>query len=147
GVVCDPDERCPGTSAACPDDVVQPAGTTCRATAGVCDVAETCSGTAGAACPADGFKSSTVVCRTGSGDPNGSGVVCDPDERCTGSSAACPADMVQPAGTTCRPTAGVCDVAETCSGTVGAPCPPNGFASASTSCTGASQGGACDNDG
>jgi hypothetical protein len=36
-------------------------------------------------------------------------------------------------GTTCRPPAGPCDVAETCSGT-SATCPPDGFVSAGTVC-------------
>src|SRR5262249_60934071 len=100
-------------------EVVEPATATCRTKAGVCEVAETCSGTAGVPCAADSFVSSSMVCRTGSGDPNGSGVVCDPDEYCTGSSAACPTDVIKTSGTTCRTTAGVCDVAETCSGTAG----------------------------
>src|SRR5439155_739932 len=55
-------------------------------------------------------------------------------------------DVFQTASYTCRASAGQCDVAETCSGTSAA-CPANGFASVSTGCVGASQGGACDNDG
>src|SRR5262249_22566718 len=71
----------------------------------------------------------TTVCRTGSGDS------CDPTEHCTGvPGAACPADVVQPAGTVCRPAAGVFDVAETCTGVAGEPCPANGLAPPSTPC-------------
>ena len=40
-----------------------PTTVTCRASAGICDVAETCDGT-GAACPGDGFAATSVVCRT-----------------------------------------------------------------------------------
>jgi hypothetical protein len=46
----------------------------------------------------------------------------------------------------CRASAGQCDVAENCTGTSGA-CPADGFAPRATPCTGASQGGVCDNDG
>jgi hypothetical protein len=62
------------------------AGAVCRAGAGVCDVAETCTG-ASTACPADAFVPASTVCRSSSG-------VCDPAESCTGSSATCPADVL-----------------------------------------------------
>src|SRR2546422_6422770 len=51
----------------------------------------------------------------------------------------------EPGTHTCRPSAGQCDVAEMCTGTSGT-CPTDSFASATTSCTGASEGGACDDD-
>jgi hypothetical protein len=101
------------------------AGRVCRPSAGVCDVAETCTGTS-AACPADGFAPATTVCRPASG-------VCDVEERCTGTSAACPADGFLPATTECRASAGVCDVAERCTGTSAA-CPADYFAPATTVC-------------
>ncbi len=95
----------------------RPAGTTCRASAGVCDAAEVCDGADGQ-CPADGFLSATTVCRAAM--PGG----CDVAETCTGSAAACPGDGFLPAGTVCRTSAttGVCDPAEVCSGASGA-CP------------------------
>src|SRR5436309_101915 len=110
----------------------------CRASAGPCDVAETCTGTSGP-CPADGFASPSTSC-TGSSQ----GGACDNDagDHCSGSGNTC-VDAYKT--TTCRPSAGPCDVAESCTGTSGA-CPDDGFASPSTSCTGSSQGGACDND-
>jgi hypothetical protein len=125
----------------------------CRASAGICDVAETCTGSSGAcpadgydpgnicrasagpcdveesctgssaACPADAFSSDTIVCRPGTG-------LCDVEETCTGSSADCPADAFL-TGTICRGSAGICDVVETCSGSSAA-CPPDGFLSGTT---------------
>src|SRR5204862_5187419 len=52
----------------------------------------------------------------------------------------------QSSATVCRASAGQCDVTENCTGTSGS-CPADGFATSTTPCTGASQGGACDNDG
>src|SRR5262249_38596963 len=113
-------------------------GQQCRGTAGVCDQAETCTGSS-ATCPTDIFLPSTTSCRSAAGE-------CDPQENCTGSSAACPADQKKPSqtacsddgnpcsidvcdgitvncthfpgnpGATCRAAAGLCDVAETCTG-------------------------------
>src|SRR5690242_1262033 len=54
------------------------AGTVCRASAGVCDAAETCTGTT-RDCPADGLASATTVCRSSAG-------LCDAVESCTGTS-------------------------------------------------------------
>ncbi|APR88662.1 Tetratricopeptide TPR_2 repeat protein [Minicystis rosea] len=113
-----------------------PAGTTCRASADVCDVAETCPG-GGAACPADGFLPDTIVCRAATAGG------CDVAETCTGSSAACPADVVQPSGTVCRAAVpGGCDVAETCNGTSNA-CPADTVQPSGTVCRAAVPGG-CD---
>ena len=109
------------------------AGTVCRASAGTCDVAETCSGTS-TSCPANAFAPSTTVCRASAG-------VCDVAENCTGSSATCPADGFQPTSTVCRASAGVCDVAESCTGTSAA-CPADGFKSSSTVCR--ASAGVCD---
>src|SRR5207253_8904767 len=53
GDACDPDEVCTGVSSTCPPDVVLPNTFTCRAAAGECDIAETCGGLPGQACPAD----------------------------------------------------------------------------------------------
>ena len=80
---------------------------TCRAAAGPCDVAETCTGTS-TACPAD--VKSTAPCRAAAGD-------CDAAERCDGISNVCPPDLPAPSGTACRASAGDCDVAEVCDGT------------------------------
>jgi cysteine-rich repeat protein len=108
--------------------------TQCRPSAGVCDVAENCSGSA-AACPANAFVASTVVCRAATGG------VCDAAENCTGSSAACPPDGFLSTSTVCRPSAGVCDVAEHCTGS-SPTCPANAFASNSVTCR--PSAGVCD---
>src|SRR6266403_765666 len=141
GGVCDDDsaDHCTGTSNTCVD-VYQAATVTCRASAGQRDGAETCTGASGT-CPADAFQSATTHCM-GSSQSG----VCDEDpaDHCTGSSNSC-VDVFRAASVTCRASAGQCDVAETCTGTSGT-CPADAFASSSTSCTGASQGGACDKD-
>src|SRR5438552_1765895 len=74
------------------------------------------------------------------------GGACDNDaaDHCSGTNDTC-VDAFATAIHTCRPAAGPCDVAEMCTGSSGA-CPADSFAASSTSCTGVSQGGACDND-
>ena len=161
--VCDAPEVCTGAAATCPSDSRRPAGTSCpsdgnpctldrcdgvavtcqhpagnagavcRPAAGVCDVAETCTGASGA-CPADAFAAASIVCRGANG-------VCDAVETCTGSSPACPADAVASSTQVCRPANGVCDVAETCTG-AGASCPADGFAGPTQVCRPAN--GVCD---
>jgi RHS repeat-associated protein len=108
-------------------------GTICRASAGTCDVAETCNGTA-LTCPTDGFQPSTTVCRASAGG-------CDVAEKCSGTSASCPADGFLASGTVCRASAGTCDVAEVCSG-ASAACPADGFQPATTVCRAST--GTCD---
>src|SRR5207249_1608532 len=141
GGACDNDaaDHCLGTASSCVD-VFRSSATVCRASAGQCDVPESCTGALGA-CPADGFASSATSC-TGASQ----GEACDDDaaDHCTGSANTC-VDVFRSGATVCRASAGQCDVAETCTGTSGA-CPADGFASSATGCTGASQGGACDND-
>src|SRR3989442_2929419 len=88
------------------------AGTQCRAAAGVCDVAETCTGSS-TPCPADGLAASRPVCRAAVNE-------CDLAETCTGTSVSCPADAVQPAGTACTDDGDVC-TADVCHRTAGAP--------------------------
>lgn len=109
------------------------AGAACRASVGVCDVAETCTGSS-TTCPADGFAASGTQCRASIG-------TCDAAESCTGSSATCPADSFAGSGTQCRAAAGVCDVAESCTGN-SATCPANGFVASGTQCR--TSGGVCD---
>src|SRR6185436_10405279 len=105
-----------------------------------CDVAETCSGSS-SVCPANGYASTATSC-TGASQAGG----CDDDaaDHCSGGGNSC-VDVFRAAGYTCRASVGQCDVAETCSGSSSV-CPANGYASTATSCTGASQGGACDNN-
>jgi hypothetical protein len=80
---------------------------------GVCDVAETCTGT-GPSCPPDAGQG-TAECRSAAGD-------CDVAESCDGVNGQCPPDTFQPATVECRAAAGVCDLAESCTGT-GPTCP------------------------
>jgi hypothetical protein len=54
-------ETCNGTSTSCPADALAPAGTTCRAAAGTCDVAEVCTGLS-STCPADVTLPDGTVC-------------------------------------------------------------------------------------
>src|SRR5262249_2099392 len=82
-------------SAPCPTDAFLPSSTVCRASAGVCDTAESCTGT-GAACPTNAFLPSSTVCRASAGG-------CDVVESCTGSSASCPSDTLV-SGPTLTPT-------------------------------------------
>jgi hypothetical protein len=91
-------------------------GTVCRAAAGACDVAETCTGSS-TSCPADTLTTAGTVCRAAAG-------ACDVAETCTGSSASCPSNALVAGGTVCRPAANGCDLQESCSGSSAA-CPAN----------------------
>jgi hypothetical protein len=97
----------------------------CRAAVGVCDVAENCDG-ASNNCPADGFKATSFVCRTAAG-------VCDLPENCPGSGVNCTTDIFKPSTVSCRTSAGVCDAAENCTGS-SASCPGDGKQPTSTVC-------------
>ncbi len=82
---------------------------TCRGASGICDVAESCSGTS-ATCSADTFLSTSTVCRASAG-------VCDVAETCSGTAAACPADAFASTSTVCRTATGECDAVDFCEGT------------------------------
>ncbi|MBN8611495.1 MAG: hypothetical protein J0L92_12960 [Deltaproteobacteria bacterium] len=114
--------QCAGTPR-CVDATPRPAGTVCRASAGPCDVAETCEGTT---CPVDGFLGASTICRASASS-------CDQDDACNGASAACPSDAPRPAGTVCRASTSVCDAAESCDGS-SLECPTDGFAPNTTAC-------------
>ena len=101
------------------------AGTVCGASAGPCDIAETCTGTS-RDCPDDRFASATTICRASAG-------ACDVAETCTGTGTACPADGFASVTTVCRPSAGPCDAVETCTGS-SANCPADSFQSTATVC-------------
>jgi len=154
GEECDPSA---GGSSECCDASCQfrPSGTSCRPSAGACDVAESCTGSS-ATCPTDTFASVGTSCGGSDTDCDaldtcdGSGTcvdqvdpastecrtatgACDRAESCDGSSATCPTDAVAAAGTSCRAANGACDVAESCDGSSTA-CPVDGFAAATTAC-------------
>ncbi len=154
-----------GASTSCCTSACQfrSSGSSCRPAAGSCDVAETCSGSAGD-CPADSFAPNTTICRGAAGE-------CDLQELCPGNSSACPADAKKAngtactadsnpctldqcngssdlcqhpagnAGAVCRAAAGVCDVQETCTG-ASTTCPGNGFAASTLQCR--ASAGVCD---
>src|SRR5207244_10644562 len=100
-------DQCDGTSVDCQHPAGN-AGAVCRAAAGPCDVAETCTGTS-ATCPADGFASSSVECRSATGE-------CDLAENCPGNGPNCPADSKKTAGTACTADSNPCTL-EQCDGT------------------------------
>ena len=109
-------------------------GKLCRKAAGVCDLAETCTGKSGA-CPTNKLRTKGTSCRKGTN-------ACDPAEACTGTSAACPADKLSAKGTFCRAAVpGGCDVAETCTG-ASALCPKDQYQPKGAACRAAA--GACD---
>lgn len=115
--VLDDNEECEDTGAgfgACCSEVCtfRSSGSECRAVAGACDLAETCTG-ASDTCPAD--AKSTGICRAAAG-------ACDVAEICDGVADHCPDDAVLSVGTTCRALAGECDLAEVCDGS-SATCP------------------------
>jgi cysteine-rich repeat protein len=73
---------------------LESSATVCRATAGPCDVEETCTGT-DPNCPVDGFEPGSTECRGMAGD-------CDVAENCTGTDPNCPADAFEPDMTSCN---------------------------------------------
>ena len=159
-------EDCDG-GACCDECSFVTAGTVCNPSAGVCDVAEVCSG-ADATCPADAVAPAGTLCNPSAGtcdvaetcDGVGTtcpadvfaapGTVCNPSagscdlaEECTGASPNCPADEFLAAGTVCNAAAGICDSAEECTG-AGPACPADTFVAAGTICNAAVPGAPCD---
>jgi len=101
----------------------KPDTTMCRASAGICDLEEYCTGT-DPSCPADAFEPASTECRASSGD-------CDLVEYCTGSSVDCPADLKST--DECRAAVDECDAAEFCDG-VSNDCPVDAKQPAGTYC-------------
>lgn len=124
----DPDQECEAT--ACVTGACDGQGacklatneTVCRASAGSCDVEETC---LDGICPADSKVQEGQVCRESAG-------VCDVEEACDGVDAECPADAFD-STQVCRASVGDCDLEETCAGN-SAECPADAFAPATTEC-------------
>ncbi|MDC3962843.1 hypothetical protein KEG38_54010, partial [Polyangium jinanense] len=86
------------------------AGTSCRASAGVCDVAESCDGVA-KDCPMDAKIATGTECHASSGE-------CDVAETCDGATNDCPADAIAADGTVC--SGGTCSAGVCMSGSGGA---------------------------
>ena len=153
GEVCDNDagDLCSGVADTCVD-AYQASSVTCRPSTGQCDVAEQCTGSAGA-CPSDAFEPNTTPC-TGSSQ----GEACDNDagDLCSGVADTC-VDAYQASGYVCRAGSGdpnssgyTCDPDETCNGVSGA-CPADSVASAGQICNSGSgdpnnSGVTCDPD-
>jgi uncharacterized repeat protein (TIGR01451 family) len=115
------------------------AGTACLTQADTpCSDPNTCDGSGTCL---DNHEPNTTPCAGAS-----QGGVCDDDgaDHCAGSSDSC-VDEYEAASVVCRSDTGQCDVEELCTGTSGS-CPADAFEAASTSCTGSSQGGVCDDD-
>lgn len=128
---CDMPDTCDGAGTCNTNRVA--AGTTCRASVGLCDAAETCDGTS-PSCPPDAPSPAGAVCRASTS-------TCDAVEQCDGVSTTCPPDAAANAGVVCRASAGPCDVAESCDG-VSTACPADAGANAGTICRAAN--GVCD---
>ncbi|MDG1958871.1 MAG: glycosyl hydrolase family 28-related protein [Candidatus Binatia bacterium] len=136
GDVCDNDasDLCSGVANTCVD-AFQASSVTCRAATGQCDVAEECTGSAGA-CPSDAFQPNTTPC---TGASQGDACDLDPDDRCLGTADTC-VDAYQASGYVCRGGSGdpnssgfTCDPDEVCNGNSGA-CPADTVSSAGTVC-------------
>src|SRR5207247_6453338 len=87
------------------------AATTCRASTGACDPAETCTGSSDT-CPADALSPAGTVCHTATNE-------CDLTDICSGTSPTCPT-AVKLAGTACTDDGNPCTT-DTCNGTAGSP--------------------------
>jgi len=135
GEECDEGSAVNGTAGSCctVGCAFRSGGAVCRPSAGVCDVAEVCTGS-DASCPSDTRAAAGTECRPSAGP-------CDLAETCDGTNEDCPVDDFQPSTVTCRAAAGICDVSETCTGTSAA-CPADGFAPRSTVCR--ASAGICD---
>ncbi|KAG1664509.1 hypothetical protein FOA52_007773 [Chlamydomonas sp. UWO 241] len=108
---------CTGNSPLCPPiGTVQPPGTVCRKSAGVCDMPEVCTG-ASVACPRDVNGMAGQVCREAVPPIPGADQTCDLPEKCTNASPDCPADSYKPSNRNCRRKVDKCDIADSCSGT------------------------------
>src|SRR5437867_11507974 len=90
----------------------------------------------------DGFAASTVSC---TGASNGGACDNDSADHCSGTANTC-VDAYQSASFTCRPAAAGGRAEERRGGEASSACWAAGFAASTVSCTGASNGGACDND-
>ena len=116
GNTCEAESAEECTSGVCCDTTIgkfRPSGYQCRASAGVCDVAEYCTGSSNL-CPADSFKSRSEICSTGSWSCSGNKDTTAPDscqrirnvQYCSGSRASC--DGVTATQTENAPSGQVC---------------------------------------
>lgn len=106
---CDLGDRNGATTSCCSAScALRPEGETCRASDGLCDPAEACTGDA-PLCPADEIAPAEAPCRPAAG-------WCDLPEECSGASKQCPDDRVRDRGAVCRAAVAACDATEVCDG-------------------------------
>ena len=122
--VCDNADTCKGGENTCLPNW-EPATTECRGEVGLCDVAESCTGSA-KECPADAYELAGVAC----GDAGDT--VCDNADTCKGGENTCLPNW-EPATTECRGEVGLCDVAESCTGSA-KECPADAYELAGVAC-------------
>jgi len=152
---CDRIEYCSGDSAFCPPDAFLGTNVTCRAADPLipCDSPESCLGS-GPGCPADGNHPENTLCNDG--DECTSPDVCDASGVCIAGDAICQCNVTADCndnnpcttdacddgtcvftagngGVVCRPSAGLCDVEETCTGSDSL-CPRDVVANSGTVC-------------
>lgn len=132
-VSCDPGFKSDGAGGCVAETFcdLNPPGTVCGRAPTQCDKGEIC---VGSACVDQGLEPATTSC-TGASQ----GGACDDDanDRCSGTADSC-VDAFASASTTCRDSAGQCDVAEQCTGSSGQ-CPTDEHESPAVLC----DGGAC----
>ena len=111
------------------------AGTTCRDSAGQCDVADTCDGSHSSA---DG-GCADVKASAGTACGDSSSGACDNADTCN-ASGVCQSNHVADGGS-CGDAGTECTNQDTC---LAGACHDNGFKPSTTTCTGTSNGGVCD---
>lgn len=112
GAPCSTGEICERGVQSCSDMTCVGAGPimadiVCRAAIGPCDRTETCGSET--TCPDDDFEPAGVACRLSTG-------VCDPAEVCTGTTAACPPDLMASDGDICSMGSGCGPLAQCMAG-------------------------------
>ncbi len=138
--LCDVDEVCNGTTAACPGDAVAASGTECRAQNGTCDQAESCNGVL-KSCPVDIFAPPTTQC--GAGNP----ATCNGGFFCLGTSNACSTTATPASATTvCNATGdpSTCAANFKCDGVSNNSCPRTNPTAATAGTTCRAAAGVCD---
>ncbi|HUS10184.1 MAG TPA: hypothetical protein VMZ30_06935 [Pyrinomonadaceae bacterium] len=166
GVTCQASTACASYSCDGSDGLCkatyQPAGTACGdSSSSTCDAADTCNGSgtcqvnhvadgtncgdagtectnqdtcSAGVCHDNGFKSAATACGSSSD------TACDNPDHCSGTDGSCVPNHAAD-GTNCGDAGTQCTNQDTCSG---GECQDNGFKPQGTTCTGNSNGGACD---
>jgi hypothetical protein len=131
---CDIEERCTGSSPACPPDLCDAPGTGCTDDGNEC-TNDVCNGTCGTAVACTHPNKSN-----GTGCGNSRDTVCDNPDTCV--DGMCKPNF-EPPTFVCRAAVNECDLAENCTGS-SADCPPNLCDPSGTAC--GDDGNRCTND-